>query len=390
MVVHSYYDEDPRVRREAEALVAAGIDVDVFALRRDEDEPLGTVDGVTVRRLGVQRHQGAGLGVYLREYISFLVRSGWALTRAHRGRRYGLVQVHSLPDFLVLAAVPLRLAGVPVLLDLHEALPEFFRSRFPRARGRLVHGLVRLQERLSVAFATRVITVNDAIAERLVRLGAPAAKVGVVPNSPDLARFDPSRHPTRGFAEDGVVRLVYTGALTPIYELDVALEAIARIVGERPDLAIALDVYGRGDREPALTERAERDDLRGRVTFHGRIPIEAVPAAVARSDIGLAPTRKDQFTDVSLSTKLFEYAAMGKPVVATALPLVVQTFPRGTVRTDEPGDAAGLAAAILAIVDDPAERDAAAARTLEIVTERSWARHAKAYVALVDSLAPSR
>jgi glycosyltransferase involved in cell wall biosynthesis len=93
---------------------------------------------------------------------------------------------------------------------------------------------------------------------------------------------------------------------------------------------------------------------------------------------------------VSLSTKLFEYAAMGKPVVATALPLVVQTFPRGTVRTYEPGDAAGLAAAILAIVDDPAERDAAAARTLEIVTERSWARHAKAYVALVDSLAPSR
>ena len=37
MVVHAYYDEDPRVRREAEALVAAGHQVDVFALRREHD-----------------------------------------------------------------------------------------------------------------------------------------------------------------------------------------------------------------------------------------------------------------------------------------------------------------------------------------------------------------
>jgi glycosyltransferase involved in cell wall biosynthesis len=390
MVVHAYYDEDPRVRREAEALVGAGYEVDVFALRRDEDDATGQVDGVTVHRLDVQRHQGAGLGVYLREYLSFLVRSGWALTQAHRRRRFGLVQVHSLPDFLAFAALPLRLTGVPLLLDLHEAMPEFFRSRFPRARGPLVSRLVGLQERVSIALASRVITVNDALAARLVRLGVPDRKVGVVPNSPDLARFDPASHATRAFAADGVVRLVYAGALTPIYELDVALEGLARVVAERPELQIGFDVYGRGDSEPVLRERAERADLRGRVTFHGRIPIEAVPAAVATADIGLAPTRRDPFTDVSLSTKLFEYGAMGKPVVATGLPLVRETFPPGTVWTYEPGDAAGLAAAILAIVDDAAAREDAVARTHEIVTERSWAGHATGYVALVESLARGR
>jgi glycosyltransferase involved in cell wall biosynthesis len=387
MVVHAYYDEDPRVRREAEALVAAGIEVDVFALRRDGDDALGTVDGVTVRRLGVQRHQGAGLGVYLREYLSFLVRSGWALTRAQRGRRYGLVQVHSLPDFLAFAALPLRLAGVPLLLDLHEAMPEFFRSRFPGARHPIVHGLVRLQERLSIGLASRVITVNDVMAERLVGLGVPAAKVGVVPNSPDLARFDPAGLPTRAFAADGVVRLVYAGALTPIYELDVALDALARIRRDRPSLAFHLDVYGRGDSEAALVGRAAAGDLEGCVTFHGRIPIEAVPAAVAAADIGLAPTRQDRFTDVSLSTKLFEYAAMDKPVVATGLPLVRRTFPPDTIWTYDPGDASGLATAILAIVDDPAGRAEAVRRTGAVVAGRSWAHHAKAYVRLVRSLA---
>lgn len=387
MIVHAYYDEDPRVRREAETLVAAGHQVDVFALRRPGDEAAGTLAGVTLHRLGVQRHQGAGIRVYLREYLSFLVRSGWALTTAHRRRRYGLVQIHSLPDFLVFAALPLRLSGVPVLLDLHEAMPEFFRSRFPGASNRLAHGLLRLQERLSIAFSSATITVNEVMAERLRALGVRPDKVHIVTNSASLARFDPAAHEDRAFAADGVVRLIYTGALTPTYELDVALEALGRIARERPEVTFALDVYGRGDAEPPLREQAERLGLADRVTFHGRIPIEDVPAAIARADIGLAPTRHDRFTDVSLSTKLFEYAAMGKPVVATHLPLVAATFPPGTAWTYPAGDAAALAAAISAIVDRPAERAGAVDATLAIVREASWERCSAAYVALVESLA---
>ena len=72
MIAHTYYDEDPRVRREAEALVAAGRPVHVIGLRRPGDEPAGVLEGVYVRRIDVQRHQGAGVGTYLREYLAFL------------------------------------------------------------------------------------------------------------------------------------------------------------------------------------------------------------------------------------------------------------------------------------------------------------------------------
>ena len=102
----------------------------------------------------------------------------FAAVRLHRRERFALVQVHSLPDFLVFAALPLRLVGVPVLLDLHEAMPEFFRSRFPGASNPIVHRLLMLQERLSVAASTAVITVNPAMRDRLVRLGVPAEKAG--------------------------------------------------------------------------------------------------------------------------------------------------------------------------------------------------------------------
>jgi glycosyltransferase involved in cell wall biosynthesis len=390
MIVHAYYEEDSRVRREAESLVARGRPVDVFALRRAGDDPEAVVEGVHVHRLNVQRHQGAGLGTYLREYLAFLFRAGWAVTRAHRRQRFALVQVHTLPDFLVFAGLPLRLVGVPLVIDLHEATPEFFRMRFPGAANPVVHRLLVLQERLSVRVASAAITVNDALAARLVAMGVPAAKITVLLNSPSLVRFDQAAYPSRAFCADGTLRLVYAGALTPTYELDVAFEAIARLVSVRPGLSVALEIFGRGDAETPLRALATKLGIADRVTFHGRIPIEDVPAAIAAADIGLAPTRRDPFTDFSLSTKIFEYGAMGKPAVASRLPLVERTFPPGSVTTYAPGDPASLATALLAIVDDRQARDAAVARTSERIRELSWEHEADRLAALVERVAPDR
>jgi glycosyltransferase involved in cell wall biosynthesis len=390
MIVHSYYDEDPRVRREAESLVAACRPVHVLGLRRPDDEPDGTVDGVRVQRLNVQRHQGSGLSTYLREYLTFLARSGWAAVRAHRRERFALVQVHSLPDFLVFAALPLRMVGVPVILDLHEAMPEFFRTRFARAANRVTHRLLLLEERVSIAFSTAVLTVNEAAADRLLGLGVPPAKVSIVRNSPALGRFDAAAQPDRPFAADGIVRLVYTGALTPIYEVDVTLRAMALIRERRPDIDVRLDVYGRGDSEPDLRAQATGLGLADRVAFHGRIPLDDVPRAIAAADIGLAPTRLDRYTEMTLSTKVFEYAAMGKPVVASRLPMVERTFPAGSVATYRPGDAEAMAAAILGFIGDPARRDDAVERARAIVLATAWEREAERYVALVDRFALDR
>jgi glycosyltransferase involved in cell wall biosynthesis len=370
--------------------VAACRPVHVLGLRRPDDEPDGTVDGVRVQRLNVQRHQGSGLFTYLREYLTFLARSGWATVRAYRRERFALVQVHSLPDFLVFAALPLRMVGVPVILDLHEAMPEFFRTRFARAANPFTHRLLLLQERASIAFSTAVLTVNEAAADRLLGLGVPAAKVSIVRNAPALARFDPEAHANRPFALDGTIRLLYTGALTPTYEVDVALRAMALIRERRPDMAVRLDVYGRGDSEPDLRAQATALGLADRVAFHGRIPLDDVPRAIAAADIGLAPTRLDRYTEMTLSTKVFEYAAMGKPVVASRLPMVERTFPAGSVATYRPGDAEAMAAAILGFIDDPARRDDAVERARAIVLATAWEREAERYVALIDRFALDR
>jgi glycosyltransferase involved in cell wall biosynthesis len=387
MIVHAYYEEDPRVRREAEALVAAGRPVDVFALRRRGDGPTDQVAGVSLHRLPVERHQGAGLLTYSAEYLAFLVQAGLAARREHGRRRYALAQVHTLPDGLVFAALPLRLSGVPVVLDLHEAMPEFFRSRFPGRANPITVGMLRFQERLALRAADALLTVNESLAERLWRLGVPRWKITVLLNTPAPNRFVPDRHPRRPFMADGALRLVYAGALTPTYELEVLLEAVAKIRSERPELDIQLELYGRGDLSERLEQLTRELGLTDRVRFHGRIPLEDVAGAIAAADIGVAPTRRDAFTDYSLSTKILEYAVMGKPIVASHLPTVERYLAADTLSFYPPGDPSGLAAAVLHLVDRPGDRDARVARTSARLAKLGWDRETDRYVGLVESLA---
>ena len=347
-----------------------------------------------VIRLGVERHQGAGIATYLREYLSFLGRAGWAVSRSQRRRHYAVVQIHSLPDFLGFAGLPLRLTGVPIVLDLHEAMPEFFAMRFPKAASSAAspaaHRALLVQERLSIGLARAVITVNEALADRLVSLGVARDKITVILNSPARRHFDPARQPIRPFMADGVLRLVYAGALTPTYELDVVLEALAIVRARRPELEWALELYGRGDAEPALRAQVERLGLVDAVQFGGRIPIAEVPAVIAAADVGLAPTRRNAFTEMSLSTKVFEYGALDRPIVASRLPLVTRTFGADAVATYEPGQPGDLADVLLEQVDEPQDRarrvNLAAAR----IAELSWEREADRLMALIDRLAHDR
>jgi glycosyltransferase involved in cell wall biosynthesis len=392
MLTHSYYEEDARVRREAEALVAAGRAVDVVALRRPGLPAQDTVAGVAVHRLPVQRHQGSGIVSYLLEYAAFFWRSAFTAARLHRRRRYGLAQVHTLPDPLIFAVAPLRGTGVPLVLDLHEAMPEFFRSRFPGASHSAVYRALTMAERVSVAFAGRALTVNDALAERLAHLGVPPSKVAVILNSPSGALFNPDRYPARSFMADGALRLVYAGALTPLYQVETVIEAMALLRDGCPDAPptswpVSLDVYGRGDALGSLRAAAQACGLLDRVTFHGRIALDEVPGRLAAADAGLAPTRRDAYTDLSLSTKVFECAAMGKPVLASRLPTVERYFGEDTVYYFEPGDAASLAAAVRRMVDDPERRAEAVREAGKRVDELSWERESARYVALVDALA---
>lgn len=379
IVVHATVPQDPRVRRQTDALVADGYEVDLFALRDAAQPERESSGGVTIHRLPVNR-TWYGMAGHLAEYFAFMAVATIAVTRQHRRRRYQLIQIATVPDFLVLAGLPARLAGVPVLLDLHEDMPTFYRDRFPGPLVRPGMGIVNAVTRASAAFADELITVHEPLRQLSIGRGVEPQRIGVVMNSAD-ERIFASQAP-RPFMEDGELRLVHHSNLQRVYGLEHAIEAVALL----PDLALRLDVYGDGPYRQQIEQAIRRTGTAGRVTLHGRVPMEHLPGLLAGSDIGLVPTLPEPYAQFSLSTKLLEYVAMGVPIIATDLATFRYHFTEDAIRYVAGADPAALAAAIRQECASPAVLRARADEALRQYRPYRWELQRETYLATVGRL----
>ena len=386
LVVHAVVPGDPRIRRQADALLAAGHEVDIFCLRRAGQAAEETDGGLRLIRLPVDR-SGASFAAHLAEYLAFSALVAPRLVGEHRRRRYRLVQVATLPDFLAFSVIPLKLAGVPLLLDLHEDMPEFFRDRFAHPLLRPLLPVVAGTARAAAGLADALITVHEPLRQLSIARGVAPDKISVVMNSADPLLFDPTRHPRRPFMADGVLRLIHHSSLQPIYGLDVAIEAIRRLGGSPP---VQLDANGEGPFRPTLEAAIIRTETAAQVRLHGQVPIDRLPELLAGADLAVVPTRPEPYLDYSLPTKLLEYAAMGVPTITTDLRTVRAHFTDAAVHFVPGADPDALAAALREAVADPkatvrrgvtAQREAAA---------YAWPNQARAYLDLVERLITSR
>jgi glycosyltransferase involved in cell wall biosynthesis len=383
IVVHALYPGDPRIRRQTDALISAGHEVDLFCLRGPREAREEANGPLRIMRLPVHRAFTSFAG-HLAEYLAFAGLAAVRLTREHRRRRYELIQVATVPDFLAFAALPVKLAGVPLLLDLHEDMPEFFRDRFARPVLRPLRPVVTGAARASAAVADELITVHEPLRQLSIARGVPADKISVVMNGADTALFDPSGHPRRPFMEDGELRLIHHSNLQRIYGLDVAIEALALI--DPAALPLRVDVYGDGPYRPQVEAAIARTGTTDRVHLNGRVPIDDLPALLAAADIGLVPSLPEPYLQYSLSTKLLEYAAMGVPIIATDLATFRAHFTDEAIRFVPGGDAVALADAIRALAADPAAAVRLGAEAHRQVAPYAWPVQRIHYLEVVERL----
>jgi glycosyltransferase involved in cell wall biosynthesis len=381
MIVHNHWP-DPRVEREARALVAAGFVVDVLCARDPWDRPDVGEPGIVVERLPVWRRRGRGPVLQMLEYLAFLALAAFRAGVLQVRHRYRTVQAHNLPDFLVFAALIPKLGGARVILDLHDLMPEFYASRFGRPLGSLPVRLITLQERIAARFADRVITVTELWRRTLEGRGVPAEKLMVLMNLPDPAIYgDPGTPPAR---DDDRFTLVYHGTLAERYGLDLAIRALAIA---RRELPVRLIIHGRGDLLEGLRSLVARLGVEDDVVFStDRLPSEELPALLRRADAAVVPYRRDVFTDGILPTKLMEYAALEIPTIVTRTPAVEAYFDASMVRFVPAEDADALAAAILELARDPALRAELASGAASFVERHDWATSASDYVSMVREL----
>jgi glycosyltransferase involved in cell wall biosynthesis len=382
IAVHALFPGDPRVRRQTDALVEAGYEVDIICLRQPGEPAEETNGARRIIRLPVNR-SFVGFAGHLAEYVAFTAMVAWRLALEHRRRRYALVQVATVPDFLAFAALPEKLAGTPLLLDLHEDMPEFFRDRFRHPLLRPLLPLVTGTTRAAAALPDHLLTVHEPLRELSIERGVPPERISVVMNSADIRLFDAAAHERRPFMFDGVLRLVHHSNFQRIYGLDVAIKGLARL---RPGLPWRLAVYGDGPWRGAIEAAIEWTDTADRVTLHGRVEMDDLPRLLADADIGLVPSLAEPYLDYSLSTKLLEYAAMGVPIVASNLATFRHHFSDQAIRFVPGGNPDALARAVEALADDPVGTVAMGAEARRQAAAYDWEAQKERYVAIVDRL----
>ncbi len=379
LLTHSYFPQDPRPRRQTRTLRDNGFTVECICLKDRGQLSKEDFEGVHVHRMPI-RHVRSNMTRYILEYVSFLVLAFFRISFLHLKSRFDVIQVNTLPDFLVFAAIVPRLTGCRIVLDMHEPSPEFFAAHFRRSLRSPMVSLVTFVEKIATRFAHHILVSGGAAREAIERRGVPAAKISVVPNSCEKQLFKPSRNGQPPSPEDEL-RLIFHGTIIERYGIDTAIRAIHFLLRSRKK--IRLDIYGEGEHRTQLEEMVRRLDLGDAVRFHGYIPPEEIPGKIAEAHIGLIPYKKDIFTDLMLPNKLFEYVAMKKPFIVSPIRAILDHYPESLLNTFPSESEYDLAREVIRIQENGEESRRRADELYRRYEDECWGRVSEVYLGAV-------
>jgi glycosyltransferase involved in cell wall biosynthesis len=228
-------------------------------------------------------------------------------------------------------------------------------------------------------------TITRGLADELVDRFGPRPALAVVP---DGARVDASRRfAARAIATPAVVG--YSGHLYPWKGVDLLLEALTELPGVH-----GIVVGGHpGEADLArLERRANELGLGPRVRFTGMVRPREVTACLEPADVLVLPNPATAASERYTSPlKLFEYLAMGRPIVASDLPAFREVVRhRETALLFEAGSAQALAAAVRTVIDDPELAGSMARRAFETARDYSWDARAERLDQLLSEVAGRR
>ncbi|MFY9716646.1 MAG: glycosyltransferase family 4 protein [Thermoplasmata archaeon] len=366
---------ETNVREVSRRLRDAGHDVTVYASdlydestreRRSDYAPV--VDGVPVRRFSVRHKLIPGLTLPMMiGLMDALAESRVDVIHVH-SHRYGHV--------LESAAVADRL-GIPLVVSTHYHPAD-------RSEPPIKAALLRLQDfgfGMTAYRVAKALVVETEQEARLVREFAPGARIRIIPPGLDLAEWqDPpgDQLPTVPLPER---YLLFAGRVASNKGVPLLLDALARIP---PKDRLPLVLMGKDWGQRTLLEAQARQlGIAESLTWLGHVPDRSVYRAVVRKATALVlPSEWEAFGIV-----LLEGMAAGTPVVATAVGGVPEVMEGGRAGRLVPyDDPDALAAALVAVVQQPEETRRLAARGAEVVTRLDWSTCARRHEELYRSL----
>ncbi len=342
--------------------------------------------GVEVVRVWTYLAPNKGAARRIANYVSFMVTAALAGLRVRRPD----IVIATSPQFFCgwAGAIVSALRRRPFVLEIRDLWPESIEAVGALRNRRLLRFLEWLERRLYAA-ASWIVTVGDGYRGKLTLRGVDPARIDVIPNGVDLGLFlaGADGRPVReryGLGDRFVC--AYLGTIGMGCGLDVVLRA-ARTLRERGRDDVRFLLVGDGAVREELEAQARAEGLTA-VIFTGRQPKSEMPAFLAATDACLVHLTRTELFKTVLPSKIFEAAAMRKPIV-----LGVEGFAAELVAGAEAGiciqpeNERELLEAALKLAADPAlARQLGATGYERIATRYTYDRLAQVYANLLTRL----
>jgi glycosyltransferase involved in cell wall biosynthesis len=304
-------------------------------------------------------------------------------------------------------AILRRTLGIPLIIEYNGS--EVWAAANWDRRLRL-HDVAVSAERASLSNADLVVTVSGALADELAAAGVSRERIVVYPNCIDPQIFNPNRFSSEAIASlrnrlnigEGARIATFIGTFGTWHGADFLARAICRLIDE--DLAWVVEhklhflLIGDGLKMPEVQALLGRRPYSDFVTLTGAIPQTDAPAFLAASDVFLCPhvPNWDGSTFFGSPTKLFEYMAMQRPIVASDLAQIGSVL-RGTYFGPQdnsagpsamlftPGSEDGFLIALREVVENPyAAREMATEARRVALGSFTWQQHVHAILARAE------
>jgi glycosyltransferase involved in cell wall biosynthesis len=322
MLLDQNFPPDSRVENEAVSLIEAGFEVFLFSLAYKKGGGEEEWNGIKVKRYA------AGKWIYKSSAVAY------DFPFFHKKVKPMIEDFIAKNDIQALHVHDMVLAraafqankvfGLPLTLDLHENRPVImqFYPHLKKFPGKYLINLSRWEKAQNQLLreADRVVLVTEEARDEAVRsAGIDPGKVVVVPNTihPDIFLSYPIEEQIVDRFKDSfnIVYVGDTGLRRGTMELIEAMPLVLETVGNAH-----LILVGKSSEDLQLKQRAEELGVSQYISFEGWQDVSLFPSYISVASVCVSPIHRNLHHDTTFANKIFQYMAMGKPLVVSDCP----------------------------------------------------------------------